>query len=196
MSVWVSAILLAAGKSRRMGKLKLLLPFRGSTILEHAVDNLLNSKVAEVILVVGYQAQELVSKIAQKPVKIVVNPQYQQGMSTSIIAGLSLVNKQAEAIMIVLADQPLIDSQTITRLIEEFQKHDKGIVIPAYQGRRGHPVIFSIKYKERLLELRGDVGGKQIINEHLEDVLEVPIESEGINIDIDTMSDYEHLTKL
>ena len=193
-AVFISALLLAAGESKRMGRQKLLLPFGTSTIIEQVVDNLLNSKIDEVIVVVGYRAAELVKRITSKPIKIAVNPQYHQGMSTSIIAGLNLIDKRANAVMIVLADQPGIKSKVIDKLIEEFHRHDKGIVIPTYQGNRGHPIIFSIKYKGAFLKLTGDVGGREIIDKHREDILEIPVDSKGINADVDTVSDYEQLT--
>ena len=186
----VSAILLAAGESKRMGRLKQLLPLGRTTMVEQAIDNLLNSKVNEVIVVLGHEAEEIIKKIATKPVKIEVNPIYHQGMSTSIIAGLKLVDDGARAVMLALADQPFIDSQTINRLIDEFCDHNKGIVIPTYQSRRGHPIIFAIKYKEELSSLKGDIGGRQIMEHHPDDVLEVAVDSPGINIDIDTTDDY------
>jgi len=188
--VMVSAILLAAGESKRMGEPKLLLPFGNSTVLEQAIDNLLNSRVGEVIVVVGDRAQEL---IGNRPVKVAINPAYREGMSTSIVTGLNLIDDSTRAVMLALADQPLVDSQTINKLIEAFISHDKGIVIPAYKGRRGHPVIFSTKYKEELLGLVGDIGGRQIIEEHPEDVLELAVDSQGINVDIDTKDDYHSL---
>lgn len=186
----ISAIFLAAGESKRMGKPKLLLPFNDSTILEQSVDNLLNSRVDEVIVVVGNRAREMTEKLAKRPVKIVVNPAYREGMSTSIVKGLSMVDRKTLAIMLVLADQPLIDKETINKLIETFLSHDKGIAIPAYQGKRGHPIIFSAKYKEELQELKGDAGGRQIIRGHPDDVLEVAVNSPSINIDIDTTENY------
>ena len=192
-AVFISALLLAAGESKRMGRQKLLLYFGASTIIEQAIDNLLNSKVDEVIVVVGYRADELVKRIASKPIKIAVNPQYHQGMSTSIIAGLNLIDKRANAVMIALADQPGINSKVIDKLIQEFRQHNKGIAIPAYRGNRGHPVIFSIKYKGAFLKLTGDVGGRGIIAKHWDDILEIPVDSKGINVDVDTLSDYEQL---
>lgn len=186
----VSAILLAAGESKRMGRLKQLLPLGRTTMVEQAIDNLLNSKVNEVIVVLGYRAEEIIKKIATRPVKIEVNPIYHQGMSTSVITGLKLVDDGARAVMLALADQPFIDSQTINRLIDEFCDHNKGIVIPTYRSRRGHPVIFAIKYKEELSGLKGDTGGRQIMEHHPDDVLEVAVASPGINIDIDTTDDY------
>jgi len=193
-AVFISVLLLAAGESKRMGRQKLVLPFGTSTIIEKTIDNLLNSKVDEVIVVAGYRAEEFVKRIASNPIKIAVNPQYHQGMSTSIIAGLNLIDKRANAVMIALADQPGINSKVIDKLIEEFHRHDKGIVIPTYQGNRGHPIIFSIKYKGAFLKLTGDVGGREIIDKHREDILEIPVDSKGINADVDTVSDYEQLT--
>ena len=186
----VSSIILAAGKSERMGRPKQLMPFGTSTIMEQTIDNLLHSNVNDIIVVLGYKAEEVREKIGDRPVKITVNRDYQRGLSTSIVAGLKLVDENAQAIMIALADQPVIDSKTINRLIKEFNSHDKGIAIPIYQGERGHPVIFSMRYEEELLGLKGDIGGRQIIEEHPDDVLEVAVASGGINIDIDTESDY------
>ena len=187
----LSAILLAAGESKRMGKPKQLMPLGQSTLLEQTIDNLLNSAVDEIIVVLGHRAEEITKTIAAKLVKIMVNPNYQQGMSTSIIAGLNLVDRQAKAVMLALGDQPLVDSQTINQLIDEFYNHDKGIAIPTYQGRRGHPITFAIKYKPKLLELEGDIGGRQIIQYHPDDILEVAVDSESVIADIDTRDDYQ-----
>ena len=192
-AIFISALLLAAGESKRMGRQKLLLPFGTSTIIEQTIDNLLNSRVDEIIVVVGYRAEELVTKIGRKPLKIAVNPHYQQGMSASIIAGLNLIDNNAKAVMIALADQPGISSKIIDKLIEEFRQDNKGIAIPVYQGNRGHPVIFPIKYKSALLKLTGDVGGRGIIEKHRDDILEIPVDSKDINVDIDALSDYERL---
>ena len=187
-SSMVSAILLAAGEAKRMGKLKQLMPLGGTTMVEQTIDNLLSSGVSKVIVVLGYKAEEVMKKIAGRPIKIVVNPIYRQGMGTSIAAGLKLVDSRTQAVMLALGDQPFVDSPTINRLIEEFQNHDKGIAIPTYKGRRGHPLIFSIKYKAQLSRLKGDTGGREIIKRHPEDILEVAVDCEGIVIDIDTMT--------
>lgn len=182
----VSAILLAAGKSSRMGKLKQLMPLGESTILEQTLDNLLGSKVTEVIVVLGYKAEEVVKRLSGRPVKVVVNPLYRKGMGTSIAAGLKFVDSQSQAVMLTLGDQPYVDSPTINRLIDAFSSDKKGIVIPTHQGQRGHPLIFARKYQAQLYDLSGDIGGREIIKQHPEDVLEVPVGCEGIIIDIDT----------
>ena len=186
----ISAIILAAGESKRMGIPKLLLSLGKSTILEHTIDNYLNSEVDEVIAVLGNKAEEMLNLIANRPITVASNPAYRRGMSTSIVAGLNLVSDRTEAVMLGMADQPFVDAQTINHLIEAFGTHNKGIIIPVYQGRRGHPVIFAIKYRGELTRLKGDVGGREIIDHHPDDVLEVSVNCEGINIDIDTTGCY------
>ncbi len=182
----VSAIVLAAGKSSRMGKLKQLMPLGESTILEQTLDNLLASKAAEVIVVLGYKAEEITRRLSGRPVKVVVNPIYRKGMGTSIAAGLKFVDSQAQAVMLVLGDQPYVDSPTIDRLIDAFGSDSKGIAIPVFKKKRGHPLIFDRKYQTSLRDLSGDVGGREIIKQNPEDVLEVPVKCEGVVIDIDT----------
>jgi molybdenum cofactor cytidylyltransferase len=192
----ISAILLAAGESNRMGQPKQLMPFDQSTIVERTIDNLLNSAVSETIVVLGYREQDVRKTIADQPVKIAINPDYQQGMSASIIAGLKQVDKRAQAVLIALGDQPFVDSQTINTLVEAFIANNRGIIIPVYQGRRGNPVIFAIKYKDELWNLKGDIGGREIINHHPDDVLEVAVNCEGVLLDIDTAENYTSMIKL
>jgi molybdenum cofactor cytidylyltransferase len=186
----ISAIVMAAGESKRMGKLKQLMPLGDSTILAQTTDNLLNSKVSEVIVVLGHKAEEVRKAISGRPVKVTVNPAYQQGMSTSIVTGLNLVSDKARAVMLALGDQPFVDSQTVNKILGEFNSHNKGIAVPVYRGRRGRPVIFAISYKDELLGLEGDIGGREIINRHPDDVLEVAVNCEGVCIDIDTEESY------
>lgn len=194
MSTFVSVLILAAGESRRMGHPKLLLPLGNSTIIEQTIDNVLSSRVGELIVVVGNRSDKLMTKISKRPVKIVVNQQSQKGMSTSIISGLRSVSKESQGIMIVLADQPFVVAQIIDKLVEEFQKRDQSIIVPIYRGKRGHPVIFPIKYRNDLLRLEGDVGAREIMHKYAADVVEVPVETESINIDLDTQGDYEKVT--
>ena len=190
MAIMISAVILAAGESTRMGKPKQLMRLGEVTLVEQTIDNFLNSKVNEIIVVLGHRAEEVASLISNRPVTIAFNPNYRQGMSTSIVAGLSLLNDKTQAVMIALGDQPFVDAQTINYLVEEFVAHDQGIAIPVYEGRRGHPVIFDIKYKEELLKLKGDKGGREIIRQYSEDVLEVTVNCEGVCVDIDTEDNY------
>jgi molybdenum cofactor cytidylyltransferase len=190
----ISAIILAAGESKRMGQPKQLLPFGGSTVLGQIVETLLPSQAAEIIVVLGYQAEKVIPQIAREPVKIVVNPDFRQGMSSSIKCGLSHISEAADGVMIVLGDQPLIEKETIDLLIENHCQSKRGIILPVHKGIRGHPVIFKIvKYKDELMRLTGDIGGKQIIERHPSDVLEVEVDSESVVRSIDVESDYRSL---
>lgn len=190
-STFVSAILLAAGESKRMGKPKLLLPLGDGTVLGNTVDNLLSSSVDEVIVVLGANARETKRVIAGKAVKIIINPDYRQGMSTSLISGLRQVSHQAQRILVALSDQPLIDSKTYNKLIQKSLDSDSGIVVPTHKSRRGNPIIFNIRYKEELLQLKDDVGGRELLSRHPDDILEVAVDCEGIYINLNTMDDYK-----
>ena len=187
---FVSAIVLAAGESKRMGTLKQLLPFGGSTIIEQVVNNTLESEVNEIIVVLGHQAKRIASRIAGKPLKIVLNRDYHQGISSSIKCGLNHISKTSDGVMIFLGDQPLIGKEIINKLVKEFATARHGIVTPVYNMRRGHPVIFAAKYKPELSRLEGDIGAKKVIEAHPEDILEVEVNSESIISDIDTENDY------
>jgi len=186
----ISAIVLAAGQSKRMGKAKQLLPFGDGTILETVINSLAESKVDEIILVLGYQAEEIRESLPYTPAKTVINPSYQEGMSSSIICGMNTVDENADAVMIVLGDQPLLGTDVIDRLVKEYRGGDRGIVVPLYKKRRGNPVIFDIKYKDKLSALHGDIGGREIVASDREDVLEVNIESEAVICDIDEEGEY------
>jgi len=192
----VSAILLAAGESQRMGRPKQLLPFGSSTILGRTIDNLLSSRVDEVIVVLGTRAGAMKQVIAGRQVKVVVNPDYREGMSTSLIAGIWQADSKAQWVMVALADQPLIDKDTYNRIIEGALGCDMGIILPTYRRKRGNPVIFSIKYKDELLGLEGDLGGREILKRHPDDILEVAVGSEGVTIDINNLDDYYSCLKL
>ena len=191
----VSAILLAAGEAKRMGKPKLLMPFGDDAVLERTLDNLLGSEVDEVIVVLGARAEKMKKLVASKGVKIVFNLDYRRGMSTSIIAGLKQVDSRTQWVMVALADQPMIGKETYNRLIRESPDSEKGIIVPKYKDRRGNPIIFSIKYKEELLQLVGDIGGRELLKKYQDDILEVAVDSESVTIDINTLDDYYSLFK-
>jgi molybdenum cofactor cytidylyltransferase len=186
----ISVILLAAGKSKRMGRPKQLLPFRGSTVLEQIIKNLSESKLDELIVVTGYQGERIAQRITDKQIKIAVNREFQRGIGSSIKCGLTQVSERSNAIMIVLGDQPLIEKHTINPLIQTFSMTEQGILVPIYRGIRGHPVIFDMKYRDELLRLPDDVGGRKLIKERSNDVFKVEVDSESVVIDVDTRGDW------
>ena len=193
----ISAIVLAAGEARRMGQFKLLLPWEGKTILEHVLDNLLQSQVNEVILVLGHEAHRILKRIPTQKIKVVINTDYREGMSSSLRKGLAAMKEKSTAFLVVLGDQPGIRKEIINQLIQSFHqsREKRKIVLPTYKGRRGHPVLFSIQYHEEILRLRGDIGARQILKDHPEHTIEVEIDSDTILLDIDTPEDYNKFLK-
>ena len=186
----ISAVLLGAGGSKRMGVNKLLLPWRRKTVLEHCFETLHQSKVQEVVIVLNIRNKEIVNLFQGLKVKIIVNPYSKRGMSTSIRKGLEAIHPRCDGILIALGDQPFLKTRTIDALIRAFDQGKEGIIIPSFQGRHGHPVIFHRRYKRELLNLKGDVGGRSIIERHPGDIRVVPIKSVGVVKDIDTWQDY------
>jgi len=193
----ISTIVLAAGESKRMGQTKQLLDWEGGTILQRVLENLSRSLVDEVILVLGHEADRIIQKVDTHKVKVVINRNYKEGMITSIQQGLINLNDKVEAFFIVLADQPGVGPEVVDRLISEFRRGSpqKSIILPTYRGRRGHPALFSAKYREEALRFKGDVGFRQVLQEHPEEILTVEMDTDSILQDIDTPDDYQKRLK-
>ncbi len=186
----IYALLLAAGESRRMGKPKLLLPFGQKTIIEHIVDNINQSKVDKILVVLGSHQEEIRSKIADRPVLSVVNHRYQEGMLSSIQTGFEALPKDTAAALVCLGDQPLIPHYVTDRLIETYNKTHKSIVLPVYQKKRGHPILIDMKHKQEVLNLSPDKGLRALVHIHSQDVQEVEVDTQHILKDIDKPEDY------
>jgi len=187
----ISAMLLAAGESKRMGGPKLLLKWNKGTIIEKSVDTLLASKINELIVVLGYQAQAILKRLGSRRLKAIINHQYRMGMSSSIQRGLGQVSPKSKAILIALADQPFVETDLIDLLIDIYSQNPHGIVLPIFKRRRGHPVILNRgRYQEEMENLTGDIGCKPILDRHPEDILEVEVKTEGIIADIDSWEQY------
>jgi len=187
----ISAILLGAGQSKRMGVDKLSLPWGRGTLLEHCFETLLRSEVQELVVVLGIRNKGAKNLFRGRKVKVVINPYSYRGMSTSICRGLTALRSRSDGILIALGDQPLLKTTTIHALIHAFQKGKGGIIIPSFQGRRGHPVIFHRRYKKELLGLKGDVGGKFVLGRHPQQVQAIRVKSIGVVADVDTWQDYK-----
>lgn len=193
----ISGILLAAGLSTRMGEPKQLLPFADNTILETVVDNMLDAKFNEVIVVIGHCAEQIQGLIADRTVRTVFNPDYNKGMLTSIQAGVSSlnlvkVNKQRNAFSLMLVDQPFITSTLINKIIDEYAQVEKGIVLPSYNYRRGHPVIFNHKYSDVIISLGVDSDGvRSLYKTYSDDIHYVEVDTDAVLLDIDYKEDYE-----
>ena len=192
MTPKISGIILAAGLSTRMGEPKQLLPFGGSTIIETVIDNLLASKLNEVIVVVGHEAKKVRARIRHKPVKIVYNPDYKEGMLTSAQCGVGQISASADAFAMTLVDLPLITPDLVNLVIDTYVQTGGGIAVPSYNYRRGHPVIFNRRYTVDLLALDGDSGGvRSLFRKYADDIHYVTVDTDRVLRDIDYREDYE-----
>ena len=190
------AIVPAAGISARMGQNKLLLTFQGKPLIAHAVDTLLASAVDEVVVVLGHEADKVRETLGGKKVRFAENPDYREGLSSSVRAGIGVVAAHASAIMIYLADQPLLVPEEVNSLIRAFveaRKANKSIVVPFFRGRRGNPVILDSAYKEAILDVAGETGCRRVIKRNPDQVFVVEMETDHVVRDVDTIEDYQRL---
>ena len=193
----ISAIVLAAGESKRMGRPKQMLAWQGKTLLRHVLESLINSDADEIILVLGHEAEAIRKSLTGFQIKVVINPDYKQGMASSLRQGLLAMDPRSEAFLVLLADQPGIGPDIINHMIREFQQANpkRGIVRPVYHGLRGHPVLIGVRYLQEVLQLQGDVGARRILMNHPEDILEIEVEQDVVLKDIDTPEEYQQYTK-
>jgi molybdenum cofactor cytidylyltransferase len=195
----VSAVVLAAGASTRMGRAKQLLPLGGATILTHTLENVRSAGPGEIVLVLGASAEAIRRQLPQPLVeglKIVINQAYGQGMASSLREGLSVVDLQYNAALIILGDQPFLQPQTLRQIIDAYEATRARIVIPSYRGTRGNPVLLDRSLFSEAMALQGDTGCRAIFSNHLGVILKVEVEDPGILFDIDTQEDYERLKQL
>lgn len=193
----IRGIILAAGEARRMGRLKQLLPFGTQPLICHVAQAACQSKLDEVVVVVGANEDLVAEALGNFPLKIISNPAWSEGQATSLIAGLQDLALGTEAVLFLLADQPLITPGLINRLLAAWRDSDKTIVCPTHGKRRGNPVLFDLnKWQTALSTLRGDQGARQIITDHPEQVGLVAVDSEQVFWDIDTEEDYRRILDL
>ena len=184
----IAAVVLAAGRSTRMGgPNKLLAEIRGRPLVRIVVEEALVSHAKPVIVVVGHQRGEVEKALAGLPVQFVHNPDFAQGLGTSLKAGLAAVPAEADGAIVCLADMPQVDASLLNRLIAAFDP-DRGalIVMPTVEGRRGNPVLWSRRFFPDLMAIEGDVGARHFIARYGEAVVEVPLEGKAALVDVDT----------
>lgn len=194
----ISAIVLAAGESKRMGQPKQMLAWQGKTLLQHVLGNLINSDADEIILVLGNEAETIRKSLPELPIRMVINRDYKQGMASSLRQGLLVMDPKSEAFLVLLADQPGIGPEIINRVIRGFQQANpqRGICRPVYRGLKGHPVLMGVQYRKEILQLQGDVGARQILMNHPLDILEIEVEQDLVVMDVDTPDEYRKYMKL
>jgi molybdenum cofactor cytidylyltransferase len=184
----VAAVILAAGRSTRMGgPNKLLANLGGKTLVRIVTEQALASKAKSVTVVTGHQAGEVEKALRGLNVTFVHNPDFADGLASSVKTGIAAVPAKADGAVVCLGDMPLISANLIDRLIEAFAP-DRGnlIAVPVSDGRRGNPVLWSRRFFRELMTLDGDIGARHLIARHSEAVAEVPVEGRGAFLDIDT----------
>ena len=185
----VAAIILAAGRSRRMGKFKPLLPFGNQTVIESCVNNLRAANVAEIVVVLGYRAEAVREKLKSASVEFITNPNPVSEMSASIELGVDALTDIARAVLITPADHPAIHPDTVLLLIEKWRGGAK-LVQPDFEGEGGHPVLIDLSYRGELVHLDPDAGLRGFFNKHRANVLRLPVDSPFVARDMDTWEDY------
>ena len=195
MEARVAGIVLAAGRSTRMGRPKQLLPFRGRTVLECVVDNALASSLHRVVVVLGHEAETIMPLMGQRGVTTVVNPLYREGQSSSLKEGLRALTGETDAALFLLGDQPLVTPDTINLLIAAFADSPSPIVIPTFEGQRGNPVLFSRETFPRIGALSGDRGARGLFREYGDDIRGIDVQTRAILFDLDTEEDYLRLLR-
>ncbi len=190
----VSAILLAAGESRRMGATnKLALAVDGEPLLRHMVKTLLASQLAEVVVVLGHQAEQAHKLLQGLAVGTVVNETYREGQMNSVHCGLAALRQPCDGVMICLADQPLLTPRDIDELIEAFARRGGSIIAPTYQGRRGNPIVLAYAHRAQILDGERNLGCKRLIERNPELVTPVEMDNDHTVFDLDTPDDYANL---
>ena len=189
-------IILAGGASTRLGQPKQLLQYHGKTLLDHSLEEALGARADAVVVVLGKNADLLQEEIDKEKVRVVVNNEWAEGMASSVRLGLdALLNSKPyiDAVILMVCDQPHISSQVLNELITTQQKTTKQIVTCNYGDSIGPPALFHKKYFRGLMELKGDIGARNIIQQNMNDVATI-LFPEG-KIDIDTKEDYEALKR-
>ncbi len=189
----ISAVLLAAGESRRMGQFKQLLQLGEKNFVEHCVENLLASRVDEIIIVTGHRESEVRAAVATRAVRFVHNSDYRTGMASSIKCGVRAVPYNSKACLISLVDQPQIPPSVIDQLIDVYENARPRIIIPTFDGKGGHPIILDLSLKQEILEMDQSVGLRQVISAHSSEIARVEVFSHDVVEDCDLPEDYERI---
>jgi len=184
------ALILAAGSSRRMGTQKLLLPFGKSTMIETVIENVLNSYIEHVMVVLGANQEKIRDTIGNSAVQFCHNEEHEKGMLSSVICGIRALPEDALTALIYLGDQPGIPPAVTNSVIDAYNEELVGIVIPVHNHRRGHPLLVDMKYRKEIEHLDLEEGLRALRHHFPQDVMEVEVDEPGILMDIDTREDY------
>jgi CTP:molybdopterin cytidylyltransferase MocA len=191
----ISALLLAAGESRRMGDFKQLLRLGDKSFVEHCVDNLLASRIDEVIVVTGHRESEVRHAIGERRVIFAYNGQYESGMTSSIKRGMGAISKSSNACVLALVDQPEIDPKVVNRIIETYERARPLIVIPTYEGKHGHPILLDVSLKREILNLDSAQALRDVVHAHSSEISRVEVYDQSVLEDCDLPEDYRRILR-
>jgi molybdenum cofactor cytidylyltransferase len=187
----VAAVLLAAGRSRRMGAFKPLLPFGRRSVVEACVANLSEAGAREVVVVVGHRGEEVRAALARESrVRFAVNDEEGSEMGVSIARGVEAVSYEAGAVLVALVDQPAVPPRTIRSLIDTHARTGARLIVPVWRGRGGHPVLIDLALREELLSLAPERGLRALFDARRDETLRTPADSPFVARDMDTWDDY------
>jgi molybdenum cofactor cytidylyltransferase len=184
----VAAVVLAAGRSTRMGAVnKMLAEIGGKPLVRIAVEQAIASRANPVIVVTGHQHEKVEAALKDLPVRLVRNPDYAEGLGTSLKAGIAAVPENADGAIVCLGDMPQVDAALIDRLVGAFDPERGALVIvPSINGRRGNPVVWSRRFFHDLMSIQGDIGARHLIGAYAEAVVEIPVVGAAALTDVDT----------
>ena len=193
----VTGVILAAGQGRRMGKTKQLLPLAGEAMVLHVARNACNANFDQVIVITGADEFLVKQTLQGLPLQVIYNENWEQGQATSVKKAVESINDKEQAIVFLLADQPLISSALINHIIQVYHDTKASIIMPQALGRPGNPVLFDLGvWRGSLLELAGDEGARQIIKKNQEKVHYIELEDGQLFLDVDTPAEYEMMEKI
>ncbi len=191
----IAGIILAAGSASRMGRLKQILPFKNSTLLGEVIRQARASNLHEFTAVLGHSASEVKEAVDFSGINVVINQNHEHGMSTSLIQGIQAISQKCSAAMFLLGDQPLVTSNTINQLIDEFSKTTPLILIPTCDGKRGNPVVIHRSLFPELEMLTQDTGARVLFKRYKDQLQEFEIKDTAILTDVDTWQVYQELVR-
>ncbi len=187
----VAGIILAAGLGRRMGSLKQLLPFNNKPMLSHVIQSSRAAGLNPLIMVLGHEAEKIKTALPPHDAQVIINTDYSRGMASSLRAGVKALSHPVSGVLFLLGDMPLVNKTIIQTLANTGARNPGKIIIPNFGGKRGNPVYFDRHFFPELSALAGDRGGQILFTKHPTAIVDLPMDTDAIFLDIDTPQDYK-----